>query len=361
MLEALINDPRSRGADHVLRLYDGKVNVTQLHDAFLRGDLKGLRDEGNDPDVSARVADWLEWITKVGFKRGPVRERTCEDYGRMVRSLIPEGRPFRLSRLTPQEVNAWLVRIDAESRATRNRYFNALRGFIKYLRQQGILERDPLNGLEAPSNSKPRDEYMRWEYVQAVLAAMPDGDAKSVVALAFGSGMEWSALSRLAVADVIDASGRKLWAPGTKTHHRGRPVVVEEWAWPFVERQLRGKVGRAKLFHIAHGKVLDAFYDAQIAAGWVTALPNEMTARQARKKRGYSIRGRFHTLHDCRHTYTVHRLTGEDGGERRDPQSIADQLGHADTQCVVRVYGKVKRLIDRHSPVDNHARGQKVS
>lgn len=346
MLDQLADDPRARGADHMQRVFDGRLGVHQLYDAYVRGDLKGLRADSSDPDLSTHLPGWIEWLEKVGDKRGPVRERTREDYLRMLRSLMPEGRPFRRSRLTVSEVNDWLLKKVEGSSATRNRYFNALRSCVKYLRNIGVLDADPLSGMNAPRNSRPRDMYMPWTYVPRVLDAMPDDDRRSVIATSLGSGMEWSALERLTLANILSASERKLWAPGTKNEHRGRVVEVEPWAWPYVERQMRGKVGRAKLFNVTHASVLDAFYDAQVAIGWKDALPDGMTASQARKKPGFSLRGKFHTLHDCRHTYTVHRLTGEDGGERRDAGYIADQLGHGDTQMVVRVYGKYKKLIE---------------
>ena len=64
-----------------------------------------------------------------------------------------------------------------------------------------------------------------------------------------------------------------------------------------------------------------------------------MGARKARQTKGIAMT-QFHTLHDCRHTYAVVRLTGQDGEPRADLQTIADQLGHADLQMISRVYAR---------------------
>ncbi|HEY2851207.1 MAG TPA: hypothetical protein VGJ18_00070 [Gemmatimonadaceae bacterium] len=151
----------------------------------------------------------------------------------------------------------------------------------------------------------------------------------------------------------VDSENRTLLAPGTKNASRSRYVVVDKWAWPYVEAQMKGKIGQAPLFSVRYEAVLDDFYSAQIAVGVAAALPEGITPRSAGKK-GVSVRGQFHTLHDCRHTYAVNRLTGDDGEPTRDLQFIADQLGHTDLQMVSRIYARHRHRLQARAEKRHH-------
>jgi integrase len=335
-----LSDPRSQSADLIQRVYDGTLSVLELYDAHVKNETKRLRHNANDPDLGEHVAPWLEWLEK----RRQIKPRQRADYLRQVRTLVPDSRPFRRSKLTSKNIESWLTGL-ASSGSTQNRYFAALRSFVKYLRTQGILDVNPLEAVEPPRNAAPRSKYMPFEYVGRVLAAMPEGDSRAFIALAFGSGMERSALLGVQVSDVI-AKDRTLLAPGTKNANRRRYVTVDRWAWVHVEPQMRSKIGCAPLFDVDYERVIDDFYAAQIAVGLVPPLPEGVTPRSAGKK-GVSVRGLFHTLHDCRHTYAVNRMTGDDGEPRRDLQYIADQLGHSDLQMVSRIYARHRHRAQR--------------
>jgi integrase len=168
---------------------------------------------------------------------------------------------------------------------------------------------------------------------------MPTPEHRAFIALAFGSGLELGVLKTLRVADIVDAAGHTLLAPGTKNAGRRRYVIVDAWAWPHVEQQAKNKTPNALLFNVHSDTARDEFYSAQIAVGLVSPLPEGVTPANAHR-RGTSLRGVFHTLHDCRHTYAVNRMTGDDGETTRDLQFIADQLGHSDLQMVSRIYAR---------------------
>ena len=329
-----LSDPRSRSADLVQRVYDGTLTVAELYDAHVRNETKRLRNEASDPDLREQVEPWLEWLDR----RRHVEPRQRADYLRQVRTLIPADRPFRRSKMTSKNIESWLTGL-ASSSSTQNRYFAALRSFVKYLRTQGVLDGNPLEAVEPPRNAAARTRHMPFDYVLRVLAAMPEGDGRAFIALAFGSGMERSALLGARVSDVVDAESRTLRAPGTKNANRDRYVTVDRWAWPYVQQQMRNKIGSAPLFDVVYERLLDDFYSAQVAVGFVPPLPEGVTPRSAGKK-GISVRGMFHSLHDCRHTYAVNRMTGDDGEPTRDLQFIADQLGHTDLQMVSRIYAR---------------------
>jgi integrase len=338
MLDTL-RDPRKNAPDLLQRVYDGTLKIRELYGAYVSDDLEAVRRAENDPDLSSHLPAWRTWLT--GRVRKPIKERQADDYARQVGTLVTEG--FRLSDMKKRTIEGWLTK-QGKSESTRARYFAALRSFVDYLAKHEVITNDPLFPVEVPTSGPARDKYLIHEDVLKILSHM-SGEYQALAALAFGSGMERTALLKtnesegLKVIHVVDAKARVIRAPGTKAVTRDRYVIVDEWAWPYVERQVNGKAKTANMFTLDYEAFLDAFYGAQIDAGLVEPLPDGITPRNAGKK-SVSIRGLFHTLHDCRHTWAVTRLTGGDGGPVGDLQFIADQLGHSDLQMVSRIYAK---------------------
>jgi integrase len=350
----MLSDPRGKSLDLIERVCDHTMTVTELYAAHIARTTQKLREDADDADLSKHVADWHRWLTTRSRK--PLAARQADDYRRQVRTLLPESRSFRRSRLTSKHVDRWLTELPAASTSTRARYYAALCSFVKYLRKvAGVISGNPLEEMERPSNAPPRAKYLPFADVQRVLPAITSDAARGVVALAFGSGMERTALQQLTAGDVIDKETRTLFARGTKNGYRSRYVIVDQWAWGYVEQHLDGKIGHAKLFEIDFGRVLDAFYAAQIAVGLALPLADGLSPAEARKTKGVSIKGHFHSLHDCRHSYAVNRMVGDDGEPTRDLQFIADQLGHADLQMASRIYAKHRNRIQQRAAAQHQA------
>jgi integrase len=55
------------------------------------------------------------------------------------------------------------------------------------------------------------------------------------------------------------------------------------------------------------------------------------------------------SLQDCRHTYAVNRMTGDDREATRDLQYIASQLWHSDLQTVSRIYTRHRHRAQRNA------------
>jgi integrase len=331
------------------------VSAAELHGAVIENTPGRLREEVNDADLAQHVTGWRRWLTSRSRK--PLADAQADDYLRQLRTLIPEAKIFRRSRLNGRAVNAWLESLPATSTSTRARYYAALRSFVRYLRMNALLAGNPLEAVEAPSNGVAREKYLTFSEMQRVLPAIADETARAVVALALGSGMERTALEALTVADVVDREKRIVRARGMKNEHRRRYVVVDQWAWPYLESHLAGKIGHAKVFDADFGRVLDDFYAAQLATGLVPSLPDGLSPTMARKTKGVSIKGRFHTLHDCRHSYAINRMIGADGEPKRNLQEIAEQLGHKDLQMVSRVYARHKTRFQQEAAERYGAQG----
>lgn len=334
------SEHRANAHDLVEKVLDGSINLKAFYSAWISGKTDELRAASRDTDLTQHLPGWQTW-TQARAKE-PVTAQTAGDYLKQIRTLMPEGKGFPLSKLTRRVVEKWLDGLDERSSSTRRRYYAALQSFVKYLRREGVLSVNPLDTVEAPTASPARDRHMTHEQTLKVLERVPAA-YRAYFALALGSGMERAALDSLTLSD-INAKTRIIRARGTKNAHRDRYVVVSPWAWPHVAEALEGKIGPAtKLFSLDYKRALDAFYDAQVAAGYAESSKDAegepVSARKARQTKGITMT-QFHTLHDCRHTYAVVRLTGQDGEPRADLQTIADQLGHADLQMISRIYAR---------------------
>jgi integrase len=139
---------------------------------------------------------------------------------------------------------------------------------------------------------------------------------RTLSALMHGTGMEISAALKVKRADV-DSLTKKVRAHGTKPHARDREVYVAAWAWVYVEKRLRHLTPSAPLFPgLTRWSASDAHRDACKALGAHFA---------------------DYRMHGARHSYAVRAIRAGAPLEH-----VARQLGHADTQMVVKVYGRYK-------------------
>lgn len=337
-----------RGTLDLLRLAaSGKIPLPDLYDYYATGTLGTLREKldaagTDDPDVEPWVAKWdAEHLAIKGLNAN-----TRADYVRHVRALLPAGVKVRRSALTEDAVKAALLALRDPrgggelASGTRHHYVASWRLFFKYARRRVPMP-NPLEDADwLPSNSAPRSTYWDHPQVLSVLAQMR-GQARDAMAIVFGTGMELGAVMALKGGDV--GRDKTLVAHGTKNESRaGRTVIVSAWAWVFVPRFT---LPNAPLFTITSDAIRDEFYAAQVAAGVIDVPPRSETGGKLWKQ------VRPHTIHDARHTYAITKALGLDGEPRQSVKYVAHQLGHADEQMVLRIYGKTNveeraRLLD---------------
>jgi integrase len=115
----------------------------------------------------------------------------------------------------------------------------------------------------------------------------------------------------------MDPLTKKIRAHGTKTHARDREVYVDAWAWSYVERAVKHLTPSALLFPTL----------------------NRWSASDAHRAACKALGDDFadYRMHDARHSYAVRAIRAGAPLEH-----VARQLGHADTQMVVKVYGRYK-------------------
>ena len=319
----------TRAWDLLDAVRDGTLSLAELYDAWRLEDLDGLRARRADVDLRDHVAGWQAWL------QDRTRADTAQHYLAHLRTLIPEGRPFWRSQLTAPAVAQWLAARTAltpkrrpgatasrrqpdplprpAGASTKRKYLAAVQSFARYLVELGILTTNPLRDVSPPPASAPRCTFLELPDVQRVVEGTPL-PLQSIFALAYGAGLEISAILTLVDADV-DAGARQVRARGTKAWTRDRIARVADWAWPFV------------------------------AAHLVTVLPGERVFRgvdrhqasdvHRERLRALGLEG--YRLHDARHHWAVRMARAGAPFEL-----IARQLGHRDVAMVAKVYGHFK-------------------
>lgn len=192
-----------------------------------------------------------------------------------------------------------------------------VRRFVKFARVRGALDYNPMLEVELPPAGKPRTHYLATAEAIALADAQP-APFREFAALLAGSGIEVSVALALTRRDV-DVKNREIRAAGTKTHNRDRVVRVADWAWPYVERVVEGRLPGARLF--------PEIRDRYVAGDAHRAAAAALVAQGQGIFEGYTMR-------DHRHSYAVRAMRAG-----APPEVIARQLGHVDAVLVLKVYG----------------------
>lgn len=289
-------------------IHEGRISVAEMFDYHTRNDLAALRDHLTDVDLQPFIIPWHEEVRSTTSETSD----TAQQYLTKVRSLIPAGMPWNRSNLTHDTLSRWLTSRPVR-RSTKRKYHAAMSSFCQYLIPRGLLARNPMAEVKAPSPNPPRMRYLQLREVFTLIGALEE-PYRAMIALIHGTGMEISVAVNLRCRD-FDRTRKEVRTAGTKTANRDRVSVVAEWAWKIVEPSLSGLLPNALVFpNTDRWRALDA----QKAACKALAIED-------------------YTLHDARHTYAVIAIRAGAPFE-----FVAHQLGHANTSQVVKVYGRFR-------------------
>lgn len=292
---------------------DGHYSAGELYDAAIEGEqaLDLLRARLADVDLNEHIDGWQNWASRRASSG------TVSKYLLQVRALIPEGEPYPRSTFTRRAINEALSSLPF-SGSTARRYHAAWSSFAKYLVEIEVLDSNPLRSITPPRNNPARELYLSLEDSQRLVDAQRE-PYRSVAALREGAGVEISAALKVRVRDV-DQANRSVHVHGTKNAWRNRPVYVEDWAWEYIARCLKGKFPDSPLF-----------LDGAEPATYSRALASHRAAvKRLQLPVGY-------TMHDARHSFAVRQMKAG-----VDPQLIANNLGHRDATMVLKLYGKYR-------------------
>ena len=298
-----------RAFDILDLIRDKALTVPALWDLWVRlkGDVAAIRAVLSDADLLTKRNGWLAEV------KTHASDDTADHYDHYLDSFVASvgaGTTLPRSRVTVEAVKTWLAGLSLKT-GTKRKYHAGLSSFLAYCVSVGALERNPMRDVKAPPAGKARDRHLTTDEAKG-LADAQESPYRELSALLAGTGIEVSVALALRVKDV-DATHREIRARGTKTHNRDRVCRVADWAWPYVQRAMKGKTTDALLFDtIPHRWAAQEAHDAACTARGVTN----------------------YTMRDARHTWAVRMAKAGVPIEQ-----ISKQLGHKDAVMALKVYG----------------------
>jgi len=245
--------------------------------------------------------------------------------------------------ITAEVVSAFMVALGREGLSARSasHHLSAVRGFCRFLVDEGLLEADPTSLLTGPKQGRRLPAVLDSQEVECLLAA-PDVSTRrgrrdrAMLFVMYAAGLRVSELVNLRVAD-LDMRRGVLSALGKGNRRRLIPLgerAVDEVAAYLPDRATHPAAGRsAILFLSPRGKALSrqAFFDAVKRYALAAGITKNVSP------------------HKLRHSFATHLLEG--GADLRSVQAM---LGHVDI-ATTEVYTHVakehlREVYDRAHP-----------
>jgi integrase/recombinase XerD len=250
------------------------------------------------------------------------------------------------SELDSLHVIAYLGRSKKRGLAARSlaRRLSSLRGMIKFMLQEGLLERNPLSGMSGPKTPDGLPNFLSRAEVDRLLNAPdPESDLgirdRAMLELMYAAGLRASEVITLGVGDVQFQVGcLVVRGKGSKE----RLVPVHQTALDALRAYLEGPRERLRKDKQREEVFLNARGGPLSRMGLWKILRKHVLAA--------GIKGHV-SPHTLRHTFATHLLEGG-----ADLRSVQMMLGHADISTT-EVYTHVdrKRLSQVHKKY--HPRG----
>ena len=281
-----------------------------------------LRGATADPELSAALADWLQWLSDER-RSSP---HTVDGYGRDLTTFLSFLTEYRggpptlkeLEELSVRDFRAWLAHRAAAGlgRLSTARALSVVRGFFRWLEKNDLGRNHGIRLVSTPklpqSVPKPLDAADATKAVQDIgtLASEPWVAARdvAVMTLLYGCGLRISEALSLTLGDVPESDAMTVYGKGGK--QRMVPVlpVVQEAIFAYIAQCPHPLEPKNPLFVGVRGGPLNP----------------RVIQRQMQKLRSQLGLPDSATPHAMRHSFATHLLAG--GGDLR---SIQELLGHA--------------------------------
>lgn len=289
----------------------GSLTLRDLYAAFAANQLADLKARLRAVNLVQLIPEWEAWVRADRGDTG-----TSAIYRGQVERLT--GRDlFTVADLTPARVQAWLASL-AVSTGTRRKNLYALKSFVRFLLDRGILEQDPIATVRAPKKNPPR---LRWETeandLRIVLAS--PAHLQALFAFIKATGAEVSA-ALTAIRRDLDLEQGVAHVRGTKNERRNRhEAIIEDWALPIIRDHCRALTPNAPLWP------------------GITRMMTHYHHREACR----AVDVEDYTLRDSRHSWAVR--CRKRGGSL---EAIAEQLGHSTILMAATVYARFKPTLE---------------
>jgi integrase len=225
------------------RQLDGRaVTLKVVYGYYVANRIDELAERLAAKNLSDSLPGWIAWV------RGnrDAEALTADVYWQQVTTLVPDGGTFLATELDKARVIAWLTSRDKASSGTKRKYLYALKSFIRFLLDTGVLAFDPLAGLKAPRKNKARERYETAAVDEQIVNAS-NPEYRAIFAFIKATGCDVGSARRAQLGD-LDLKAGTANVRGTKTDRRAvHQATVEAWAIPFLKAHTKDMVGRHTL------------------------------------------------------------------------------------------------------------------
>jgi site-specific recombinase XerC len=228
-------------------IYTKRLKLKQVYPHHVANTLAELEAKLSAKNLADHLDGWIAWVRAerretsrrpmcIGSRsrRSSIRSVPCRRT--RSRSSTRQRRSRRVD-LTKERVMTWLTSRTKTSSGTKRKYLYALKSFVRYLIDAGVLSSDPLAGLKAPKKNRARE---RWETVDVDERIVVNALERYRAMFAFvkGTGCDVGAMQRAQIGDVNLFASRAT-IRGTKTDRRHVfAATIEPWAMPYIKAHL---------------------------------------------------------------------------------------------------------------------------
>src|SRR5262245_3260422 len=173
---------------------------------------------------------------------------------RLRKNVVPVIGGVRLADLHRRDVNRVLDQIMGRGRPIEtNRVFGDVRAMLRWAVARGDLDRDPVQGMDAPSPARSRDRVLNDAEIAKLWHALPtvlprQVDCQRVLRLCLITGQRVGEVAGMR-RDELDLNARTWSLAGARTKN-GHPhsVPLSDLAMSIVEEAIADAGGRQRLF-----------------------------------------------------------------------------------------------------------------
>jgi integrase len=305
MWEALAEDHRAW--DLLELVTEGKLGISALFDLWNDTDRnpREMRRRLNDRDIEPLVAEWH------AVYRRDVAADSAQHALAHVRALVTEGSSCPVSRVTTDWLTAALAKYPG-SRNTIRKVHSSWSVFFTYLTDvHGLFPANPMDRVKRPRQERPPIQFLELDEIERVIAYQQSPALRALYTLLYGTGLELSVALGLLKLKILVAD-KTIIAAGTKAHTRNRELVVDDWAWPAIQKYIRPLLPTAPLFPDWNRWTVSDWHRATVKALGLPEYP----------------------LKNARHSWAVRQLRAG-----VPIHVVQHQLGHATAKLTLDTYG----------------------
>ena len=265
----------------------------------------------------------------MDIKRTEVKPSTLSKYQNIIDTkLLPVFKGRDIASIKPSDCRVWFAGFSDKSPKTLRDYASVLSGIFNEARYDEAIEKNPADLLRVPKLQKRSVKPFSLDEVQIILNAVPDGNFKYYLYIAFFTGMRSGEIVALKKRDIdfekrmisVSRSRGRFGESSPKTQNGIRLVPILDDLLPHLI-ELYEKHSHEYLFINKFGEPYrhnETFYQKH----WVPLLKR--------------LNIPYRRLYNTRHTFATMMLAND----YSKPHKLAEILGHGDSQMVYQVYAK---------------------